>query len=72
MKVVFMTYTITHLGASWFLYGSRVKLNNGELGYRFFFSKRESGKKHWDIVNEIPDGWEVALGGFLPMLRKKK
>ena len=67
-----MTYEIEHQNYKWYLYGCNIKLSNGELGYRYFFSTKDTGKGHWDVIEAIPDGWEVVTKGWMPALAKKK
>ena len=67
-----MVYFVEHHGFEWYLYGCRIKLNNGELGYRYFFSTKKTPKIHWDQIIDIPMGYEVSLRGWMPMLAKKK
>ena len=67
-----MSYRIDHRKLAWYLYGCRIKLANGELGYRYFFSTKDTPRGHWDVIDNIPDGWEVSRKGWMPMLAKKK
>jgi len=67
-----MSYKTEHHNFDWYLYGCNVKLRGGVLGYRYFFSTKDKGKAHWDVIDNIPDGWVVSLKGWMPALAKKK
>ena len=64
---------VEHNGRIWYLYEANVKLNDGNLYPRYFFSLKElkNKKTRWESI-DIPAGFEVSKSGMIPVLKRIK